>query len=261
MKIVGLYRPGTAWLYHIDPRAKVVVTVLFLIGVALSSGAAATVAAAGATVCLWTGTGQSFGRAGTLLRPVLPLLAFIFLVNTLAWAAEGAFTGTFGAEKAAAVLASALAAVLKLACGMVGAATLMMTTDPERLTVALRAFARPFCREGRRADEYAFMLAAAFRFVPQLADEALKIKKAQMSRGASLDTGGLAARVRAWVPVLTPLFAQSLRRADRMAFAVANRGFFSPGRRSSLVRFQWRLRDSVLCAGAVGYVIIMLICS
>lgn len=253
MRIPGAYRPGKGWLHASDPRAKIIAIVLFLVGAALASGLPSILLLLGATGLLWAGAGCSWHAATSTLRPLMPLLCFVFLVNGLASMAGAAPHEAVGAMVVAAA-GESLLVTAKLACAVVGAATLTMTTDPERLTAALRALARPLCRNGRRLDEYAFTVSAAFRFVPLLADEALRVKRAQESRGARFEGGGLIARVRAWVPVFTPLFAQGLCRADRLAYAVASRGFFGPQRHTSLVQFRWLAGDSALCTAAVLFV-------
>lgn len=247
---IGAYRPGRAWLYRLDPRAKVVAITLFLAAAALARGPGSLAIVAVATLALWQGTGRRAVEAAALLRPVGPLLAFIFLVNALAaFAGPAAGEGT-ELEAFAAALAGAVLATARLACALVGAATLMMTTTPERLTAALRTLLRPVVRNGRRLDEYALMLATVFRFVPLLADETLRVKRAQQSRGAHFGEGGMIARVQSWVPVIVPLFASALRRADRHGLAAASRGFFSPARHSSLVQFAWAPCDGLAVAVA-----------
>lgn len=247
---IGAYRPGRTWLYRLDPRAKVIAITLFLAASALARGPEGLAIVAVATLALWQGTGRRATEAAALLRPVGPLLAFIFLVNALAVFADPAAGEGAQPEALAAALVGAVLATARLACALLGAATLMMTTTPERLTAALRALLRPVARNGKRLDEYALMLATVFRFVPLLADEALRVKRAQQSRGARFGEGGVIARVQSWVPVIVPLFASALRRADRHGLAVASRGFFSPARRTSLAQLTWAPCDGLAVAMA-----------
>ncbi|MFA5587095.1 MAG: energy-coupling factor transporter transmembrane component T, partial [Saccharofermentanales bacterium] len=66
----------------------------------------------------------------------------------------------------------------------------------------------------------AMMMSIALRFVPTLMDEAVKIMKAQSSRGANYDTGGILKRAGGLVSILVPLFVSSFRRADDLAVAM-----------------------------------------
>ena len=57
-------------------------------------------------------------------------------------------------------------------------------------------------------------------FIPTLIEETDKIMNAQKSRGAMLDSGSFADRIKALVPILIPLFISSLRRAEELATAM-----------------------------------------
>ena len=67
------------------------------------------------------------------------------------------------------------------------------------------------------------MMSIALRFIPTLADETDRIMKAQKSRGADFESGGLLKRARAYIPVLIPLFVLVFKRADTLASAMEAR--------------------------------------
>ena len=64
------------------------------------------------------------------------------------------------------------------------------------------------------------MMTIALRFIPTLLEEADKIMKAQMARGADFESGNLLARAKAMVPLLVPLFVSAFRRAGDLAMAM-----------------------------------------
>lgn len=256
----GLYEPGTGWLYRCDPRAKLGSACLYLAAAALARGWAGVGLVGVAAGLLWWGTGRSLRRAARLLRPFLPLLVFIFAVNIL-----GVALGVSGEASLDAVLLAALGSasltLLKLLAALVGAATVMLTTSPALLTTAVRQLLRPLGRLGLKVDEAAFSLSAVLRFAPLLREEALRVRTAQISRGATFE-GGLVQRVQRWVPVITPLFVGALRRSDRLAYAVVGRAFFAPGPHTSLVELRASAWDGVLIAAASALVVaVMLLAS
>jgi energy-coupling factor transport system permease protein len=59
----------------------------------------------------------------------------------------------------------------------------------------------------------------ALRFIPTLMEEADKIMKAQMARGADFESGNLLSRAKAMVTLLVPLFVSAFRRASDLAMA------------------------------------------
>jgi energy-coupling factor transport system permease protein len=69
----------------------------------------------------------------------------------------------------------------------------------------------------------AMMMTIALRFIPTLMEETDKIIKAQSSRGADFDSGGLLKRAKSFIPILIPLFISAFRRADELAIAMESR--------------------------------------
>ena len=89
---------------------------------------------------------------------------------------------------------------------MFGASLLTFTTPPLVLSDALEDLMKPLKRFGVPAHELAMMMTIALRFIPTLLEETDKIIKAQKSRGADFMTGNILKRVKAFMPILIPLF-------------------------------------------------------
>jgi len=116
----------------------------------------------------------------------------------------------------------------------------LATTRIEEAIAALRAVGVPYV--------VAFTLGLAFRLVPLFLQSAASIVEAQRARGLDLESGGLRARLRKYVPVLVPIFMTSLRGADRMAIALEARGFRAGPRRTSYRRYALAARDAAAAA-------------
>ena len=82
---------------------------------------------------------------------------------------------------------------------------------------------RPCRRVGVPVAQLGCVLSLALRFIPLTGEEVMRIHTAQRARGVRFDSGGLAARGRAWVAVLAPMVVGLLRRADRLGEAMAAR--------------------------------------
>ena len=67
------------------------------------------------------------------------------------------------------------------------------------------------------------MMTIALRFIPTLMEEADKIRKAQIARGADFESGNLVNRAKSMIPILVPLFVSAFRRADELAMAMESR--------------------------------------
>jgi len=186
------------------------------------------------------------------VRPVAFVMVFAILVRALqvgsgpvlGFSASGALEGTFFAMR-----------ILLL---VLGASLVTLTTSPLDLTDAFERLLRPTARLGVPAPELAMMLSIALRFIPTTAEEAQKVVEAQRIRGARFDAGGPIARVKAWLPVLVPLFVHLFRRADRLAIAMEARCWRGGAGRTRIRHSVMRAADwttlavGVVACGAIG---------
>ncbi len=111
---------------------------------------------------------------------------------------------------------------LRLALLIIIAGVLSFTTVPTDLTDGLERMFKPLQRWRVPVHELAFMTTLALRFVPAIIDEAERIHRAQLSRGAHF-SGSLLARVQALVPLMVPLMVATFHRADDLAIAMEAR--------------------------------------
>jgi energy-coupling factor transport system permease protein len=100
-------------------------------------------------------------------------------------------------------------------------------------------------------EAFVMMMTLALRFVPTLMEETDRIMSAQKSRGANLETGNLLQRIKAFVPVLVPLFVSAFRRAAELAYAMESRCYTGQGKRTSLKQLRLRPWDFGWLAGAI----------
>ena len=74
-------------------------------------------------------------------------------------------------------------------------------------------------------------------------DETDKIMKAQKSRGADFESGNIINRAKNLIPLLVPLFINSLRSADDLARAMESRCYRGGEGRTSLSELKINNRD------------------
>ena len=111
---------------------------------------------------------------------------------------------------------------LRLAAVVLIASLLTLTTTPMELTDGLEKLLSPLRRFGFPAHELAMMVSIALRFIPVLIEEAERLYKAQLARGADFG-GNPLRRARNLLPLLVPLFISAFARADRLALAMESR--------------------------------------
>lgn len=99
-----------------------------------------------------------------------------------------------------------------------------------------------------------------FVFIPTLIEEIDKITAAQKSRGADLESGNLARRAKALVPILIPLFISSFRRANELAYAMDCRCYRGGVGRTKMKQVKMEGRDyASLAAVAVLFALVIYI--
>jgi energy-coupling factor transport system permease protein len=121
---------------------------------------------------------------------------------------------------------------------------LPLTTPPLSLADGMESALSPFRRFGFPVHECAMMMGVALRFLPLLMEEAERIVKAQLSRGARLDQGNLVRRMAAFLPVIIPLFIVIFKRADELALAMEARGYRGGEGRTRRRPLSWKKSDT-----------------
>ena len=138
---------------------------------------------------------------------------------------------------------------LRLALLIVVTGVLSFTTVPTDLTDGIECMFKPLQRWRVPVHELAFMTTLALRFVPTIIDEAERIHRAQLSRGAHF-SGSLLARAQALVPLLVPLMVATFHRADDLAIAMEARCYRGSTGRVQFREMRFERRD-FLAAGIV----------
>ncbi|HOV65768.1 MAG TPA: energy-coupling factor transporter transmembrane component T, partial [Bacillota bacterium] len=103
------------------------------------------------------------------------------------------------------------------------------------------------------AHEIAMMMTIALRFIPTLLEEADRIMKAQMARGADFESGNMIERAKSLVPLLVPLFVSAFRRADELAMAMEARCYRGGEGRTRMRELKLTNKDFV----AIGMTVLM----
>ena len=110
------------------------------------------------------------------------------------------------------------------------------------------------------AHELAMMMTIALRFIPTLIEEADKIMKAQMARGADFESGNLIKRAKAMVPLLVPLFVSAFRRAGELAMAMEARCYHGGEGRTRLRVLHFQKIDWQASLVTVAALLVTILC-
>ncbi len=149
--------------------------------------------------------------------------------------------------------------VLRLVLLISGASLLSLTTTPVALADGVESLMSPLKLIKVPVRDIAMIMSIALRFIPTLFEETNKIISAQKARGASFDTGGLFARAKAMLPVLIPLFVNSFRRADELAFAMDARCYNATENRTKMKKAKFGVGDAFALFFMIAYFVVILL--
>ncbi len=248
---IGQYFPGTSLIHRLDPRMKIILTVLNIAALFLCRNFFSLILMFAVSVVWVLLSRIPFSTILKGLKMILIVLIFTAFLQifyndggTVLWhpvekwdfkiTTEGVFSAVFIAVR---IIALILLSTL-----------LTYTTSPTMLTDAIERLLSPLKLLKIPVHSLAMMMTIALRFIPTLIEEIDIIMSAQKARGADLETGSIVQRAKALVPILVPLFVNSFRRAYELAFAMEARCYGGDGKRTRLRVMKLSGRDFIMLA-------------
>ena len=217
---LGQYFPGNSPIHRLDPRAKLIILVMYIVALFVASSwvsYAVVLAFLLITIKVSTIPPKSIVRG---MKPIVFILLFTGILNlfysdggtVLVRLGSLAIT-TEGVKRAIFMMGRILMLIS-------GTFLLTYTTSPISLTDGLESLMNPLKIIRVPVHELSMMMCIALRFIPTLIEETDKIMSAQKARGADFENGNILDRAKALIPVLVPLFISAFRRADELATAM-----------------------------------------
>ena len=255
---LGQYFPGDSLAHRLDPRTKLILTVIYIVTLfcAKSFVSYGVVAALLVTGVKISGVAPKALVKG--LKPILFIVCFTAALNLLytpgdvlvsLWifkiTTQGIFTAFF--------------MVLRITMLIMGTFLLTYTTSPIALTDGLETLLGPLKKIRVPVHELAMIMSIALRFIPTLIEETDKIMSSQKARGADFESGNIFQRAKALVPILVPLFISAFRRADELAVAMECRCYHGGEGRTKLHVLRYQARDYLVLLAYLAVLAIVLI--
>ena len=250
---LGQFFPGDTVVHRLDPRSKLVLTIVYITALFMARG---YFAYALMLMVLLTCQALSRIKPKTVLRglrPVFVILALTVFFNVFFIKGETIlFEYRFIVITQEGLLTAFLMAA-RLIMLIVGTFLLTYTTSPIALTDGLETMLSPLKKIRLPIHELSMMMSIALRMIPTLIEETDKIMSAQKARGADFETGGLIKRAKAILPLIIPLFISAFRRADELAIAMESRCYHGGEGRTRMKILKMASRDyiSLFCGAAV----------
>ncbi len=225
----GQYYPANSLLHKMDPRIKIILTILYIVCAFLCKNVLSYGLLFFSAILL-----VAIGRVPLKLilrglRPVLFVLVFTATLNifwtagtpeTLLWE-WAVIKDWWTVQIYSDGLYAALFIIIRIFVLIVGTGMLLTyTTTPIALTNAIEDLLSPLKLLHVPVHSFAMMMTIALRFIPTLSEETERIMTAQKARGADFTRGGIISRAKALIPILIPLFVSAFNRAGDLATAM-----------------------------------------
>ncbi len=254
---MGQYYPVDSWVHRLDPRTKILLTIAMIVAVFMVK----TMVGYGLILgFIYLVSRLSRIPFKMLIRGVKPLkfiLILTFLLNLFFNSGETTLIEWGFLKISYEGLSQAIHYSLRLVFLVLGTSLMTLTTSPIALSDGIEMLLSPLKKVHFPAHELAMMMSIALRFIPTLMEEADKIMKAQMARGADFESGNLLARAKAMVPLLVPLFVSAFRRAGDLAMAMESRCYHGGENRTRLRVLKITRNDWIAAAGVALLIVVV----
>ena len=243
---IGQYYQAESIIHRLDPRVKLMGTLVFIISLFLGMNIwiYTFVTVALAAVIAISKIPLKFMVRGLKSIVILIIISAVFNLfltpgETLIqiWKLTITYEG----------LKTAIFMVVRLVYLILGTSLMTLTTTPNNLTDGLEKGLGFLKYIKVPVHEIAMMMSIALRFI-------------QMARGADFENGNIIKRAKAMVPILVPLFVSAFRRANELAMAMEARCYHGSEGRTKMKPLKYAKRDKIayLCMFAYLGVLILI---
>jgi energy-coupling factor transport system permease protein len=244
---LGQYYPAESFVHKLDPRVKLLLLIAYIVLIFVVKNFYGFILA-----CVYFLLAVAFSKVPffTVLKSVsgiLFIVLFTVVLNVFFYQPANPTVllkwGIITITKEALVFSAFMA--LRLVLLVLGSSILSYTTTPVALTDGIESLLKPLNVIKFPVHAIALIMSIALRFIPTLMSETERIMMAQKARGADFESGNIFKRAKALIPVLIPLLASSLRRADELGDAMDARCYSGSKNRTKYKKLTLTWRDLV----------------
>ncbi len=256
---IGQYYPAKSILHQLDPRVKLVSTLIYLISLFMFDSISGYIVATVFLIAVIRCSKVPFRYIMRGMKPVIMLLMITVLFNLFLTKQGDVLFSVWILTVTEGGLRTAVFMAIRLIYLITGSSLMTFTTTPNELTDGIERLLYPLNKIHVPVHEVAMMMSIALRFIPILLEETDKIMKAQIARGADLESGNIIQKAKAMVPILVPLFVSAFRRANDLAMAMEARCYRGGEGRSKMKPLHYEARDHKAYALIVVYLVAVVV--
>lgn len=242
----GQYYPVSSPVHRLDPRLKIIFTVLYIVTMFFVSSyfGYALVLCFLLTVCAVAHVPPK--AMFKSIKGIIILLIITAILNLFFYAGETSVEWTWWIFTVSPeAIDFALKMMFRLILLIMGTTILTFTTGTSELTDAIESLFKPLNLIKIPVRDIALIMSIALRFIPGLIEETDKIMMAQKARGADMESGNIFKRIKAMLPVIIPVFVSAFRKADELADALDARCYQASPKRTKMKKMSFAWRDLI----------------
>ena len=240
--VFGRYISKDSVVHRMDPRAKLLLALLFMVMVFAAGSYISLAVAAIFTAGMFAFARISVRQAFASIAPLAILVVFTALLNIFFVQGGEVYFQFWVICISQGGLEQALFIAIRLTMLLLGVSLLTLATTTLDLTDAFEHLLKPFMRFGLPAHELSMLMGIALRFLPQFAIELRTIYRAQVSRGANFSTS-TKSTIQMMVALIVPLFTSAFRHAETLSLAMDARCYHGGENRTRLKELSYSKRD------------------
>lgn len=250
---LGQYFPGTSFIHKLDPRTKILSTLIYIIAIFFAESTLSYGILAGFALLVILASRLPILMVLKSVKPIIIIVLFTLVIHMFTHPGEHVLWSWKFLVITQEGLETGVKMSSRLLLLMIFSSILTYTTSPIVLTDGIERLLRPFKCIGVPAHELAMMMTIALRFIPTLLEETDRIMKAQTSRGADFTSGNVFENIKNMLPILVPLFISAFRRADELAVAMEARCYRGGEGRTRMRELSYSSRDMI------AYILVILL--
>lgn len=242
---LGKYIPFNSPVHRLNPVAKIIAMVIFLVAIFSISKVVEYLIMFGIVVLVIKLSKVSLTYILKSLKPMLFMFSFLFVLNIFILRDGPVLFSILGWPVYTNAITQTAEVVVRLVLMVCITTLLTLTTKPLDLTLGLETLMNPLKKINFPAHEIAMMISIALRFIPTIIEETNRIMNAQASRGVDFQEGKLKDKIVSIVSLLVPLFISAFQRAEELANAMESRGYDPTGKRTRYKQISWHVSDFI----------------
>ncbi len=239
---LGQYYQTDSIIHRLDPRVKLMSTMIFIISLFTVKNFIGYIAAAVFLLVIIKLSKVPFKYMIKGMKAIMFLLIITVAFNLFLTPGDPLISFWKITITKEGVL-TAVSMAVRLSFLIIGSSVMTLTTTPNNLTDGMEKLLKPLKIIKLPVHEVSMMMSIALRFIPILLEETDKIMKAQIARGADFESGNLIKRAKSLVPLLVPLFISAFRRANDLAMAMEARCYRGGENRTKMKPLKYHKTD------------------